>query len=189
MPKLINYGNMFVIEDPRKNGSFIAACPDIWGERPITKHFGHSDYTNPKLRAEAFVTKLLKEMYGSKRAAFIQSTPQWVKKMKFGCGVNISTTTISRKNKIEGIRTYPAVRLTYRKHILNGHKMTTKQVNRVFIFNNENRIEKEHEASIEAAKARAEVALSNLDERVFNLEFDLDFIRDSRTTQQQLAKH
>lgn len=178
MPKTIHYGNMFVMEDQRKNGSFIATCPDVWGGKPITKHFGHTDHTNPKLRAEAFVTGLLEEMYGVKRAAFIQSTPQWVKKMKFGCGVNLSTTTISRKNKIDGVRTYPAVRLTYRKHILSGHKMATKQVNRVFIFNDGNRLEKEHEANIEAAKARAELTLSEIDEGVFDLEFDLDFIRD-----------
>lgn len=165
MPKKINYGEMFVTPDTKRQGSFNVKIPTVWDEQEeLTKYFGVRHYKQPKLAAQRFVENFLKDYYGEIRSDYILSIPQFVQRMRFGCQVNIMDTLASSRG-----RKYPKLAITWSEY--NGRTKTRRQ--KTMLYNSENRIEKHHQASLFAAKKRAELTKSTLDSSALNFEYDL----------------
>ena len=173
MPKKINYGSMFVTPDTKRKGSFVVAIPTVWTERKSLKsYFGASDYRNPKLQAAAFVNRYLREYYGSKRAEYILSIPQFVHRMKFGCCVSYREG-IKRGRGVE----YPCFDISFTEYVLTdgNHRLISKRRRKTRLFSPQTKVEVEHLVTLEVAKIRAKVAFSELHESALNFEFDLKF--------------
>lgn len=165
MPKKINYGEMFVTPDTKRQGSFNVKIPTIWDEpEEFRKYFGIRHYKCPKFAAQRFANRFLKEYYGEVRAEYILNIPQFVQRMKFGCQFNIMETLGSSRG-----RKYPKLAITWSEY--NGRTNIRKQ--KTMLYNSENRVEKHHQASLIAAKKRAELTKSNLDSSALNFEYDL----------------
>ncbi|MBB1466440.1 hypothetical protein H5300_24840 [Vibrio sp. SG41-7] len=165
MPKKINYGEMFVTPDAKRQGSFNAKIPTVWDEQEeLTKYFGVRHYKSPKFAAQCFVNSFLSEYYGEVRAEFILSIPQFVQRMRFGCQVNIMDTFSSSRG-----RKYPKFAITWSE--FNGRTKIRRQ--KTMLYNSENRVERHHQASLFAAKKRADLTKSNLDSSALNFEYDL----------------
>lgn len=165
VPKTINYGAMFVTPNSKRNGSFNVKIPTVWSEEEkVTMYFGVRHYKYPKLSAQSFVGKFLKEYYGEDRSEYIVSIPQFVQRMRFGCQVNIMDTLASSRG-----RKYHKLAITWSE--FNGRTKTRRQ--KTMLYNSENRVERHHQASLFAAKKRAELTKSNLDRSALNLEYDL----------------
>lgn len=165
MPKKINYGAMFVVPDSKRKGSFNVKISTVWDEqKEIRMYFGSRHYKYPKLAAQSFAMKFLKAYYGDERSDHIISTPQFVRRMRFGCQVNIMDTFTS----IRG-RKYHKLAITWSE--FNGRTTTRRQ--KTLLYNPENRVEKHHQASLFAASKRAELTKSNLDCSALKFEYDL----------------
>jgi len=165
LPKNINYGAMFVTPDTKRVGAFNVKIPTLWDElEEVKMYFGTRHYRFPKLSAQTFVQRFLDEYYGEVRSDYILSIPQFVRRMRFGCQVNImDTTTVSRGRK------YTKLAITWTEYI--GRESIRRQ--KTMLYHAENKVERHHEASLFAAKKRAEITFSNLDNSALNFEYDL----------------
>lgn len=165
VPKKINYGEMFVTPDTKRQGAFNVNIPTVWDEQEKhTKYFGIRHYKYPKLSAQSFVKSFLTDYYGEVRGEYILSIPQFVERMRFGCQVNIMDTFTSSRG-----RKYPKLAITWSEY--NGRTMIRRQ--KSMLYNSGNRMERHHQASLFAAKKRAELTKSNLDNSALNFEYDL----------------
>lgn len=157
---------MFVSPDTKRKGSFNVKIPTLWSEdKEKTMYFGARHYAFPKLSAQSFVTSFLCEYYGSTRAKFILTNPQFVKRMKFGCQVNVMDTFASSRGRI-----YPKIAVTWTEFFPDG---TRKRKQKTFLYSADNKIQRHHEASLFAARTRARLTFSNLDTSALNFEYDL----------------
>ncbi|ENI4487405.1 hypothetical protein ABXZ88_003277 [Vibrio fluvialis] len=165
MPKKINYGEMFVTPDTKRQGAFNVKIPTIWDEQQeFKKYFGTQRYKFPKLSAQLFVERFLTNYYGKVRGEYILSIPQFVQRMRFGCQVNVMDTLASSRG-----RKYPKIAITWSEY--NGRTKIRRQ--KSMLYNSKNRVERFHQASLFAAKKRAELTKSNLDSSALNFEYDL----------------
>lgn len=156
---------MFVCPDSKRAGAYLANIPLAWDTPNIlSQYFGSRHYRFPKLAAIKFVNKFVRHYYGEARGDYILSIPQFVKRMKFGCQVNVLETTGVARG-----RRYPKIAITWSEY--HGSRKKRKQM--MMVYNESNRIEKLHQASLKAAQKRAEVTLSLLDSSALNFEYDL----------------
>lgn len=174
MPKKINYGAMFVTHD--RNGNYVATVPTVWSQnQKKSGYFAASMHKNPKLFAQVWVGNFLRAYYGEVRADYIQSIPQFVKRMRFGCGVGI----YEGEHVSRGVRR-PKITLYWSELVKKPDGLfTTRRRQTNYIYREDNRIEQHHKASLKAAKIRAQTTYSILSDDVFNFEYDLEFIKDS----------
>lgn len=165
VPRRINYGEMFVTPDTKRKGSFNVKIPTVWDEQEeFTKYFGVRHYKYPKLSAQSFVRRFLNEYYGEVRSEYILSIPQFVQRMRFGCQVSIIETSTSSRG-----RKYPKIAIAWTEY----EGRTKKRRQKTLLYSKENRVERHHQASLFAAKKRAELTKSNLDSSALNFEYDL----------------
>lgn len=169
MPKKINHGEMFVTPNTKRKGSFDVKIPTVWSKQKELKvYFSARKYKHPKLSAQRFVREFLHDYYGKARAEYIISIPQFVQRMRLGCQVNImDTTCISRGKK------YPKIAITWTE--FSGRK--SKRMQKSMLYTEENRVEKFHQASLFAAKKRAELTNSTLHSAALNFEYDLTYLK------------
>lgn len=168
----INYGQMFVIPDPKRDGAYLANIPIVENNfEVITKvvYFGKTIYRYPKLMASLYVDKVLTSLYGEVRATYIRTIPQFIHRMKFGNQVSlVYTTATSRQVK------YDVIRVCWSEFELVGRRYERKRKNKSWNYNATNKREVEHIANLFAAHKRAELTMSKLDIGVLTLKFDLD---------------
>lgn len=152
------------------NGSYLVSIPKIWDRVKVhQKTFSSSSYNAPKLAAQSYVTRELKDYYGEERADFIVSIPQFVHTMKLGCGVSYRDTfKVSR-----GVR-YPCFDISYTEYVSNHlGQLEPKRKRRSFSYMAENKSYIEHKVSLEVARIRASKAHSKLHESALRFEYDL----------------
>lgn len=171
MPEKLNYGEMYVFPCSKREGSFIAQIPTIWSSNPILKkYFGAVEHKYPKLKARAFVSEFLRQYYGKERAAYIESIPQYVRKMHFGNQVSYRVT----KKVSRGVR-YPCFDISFNRVVITDSLgVVSKRVRYSRLFNSTNKKEVEHSVTLQVAKIRAEVCFSELHHSALEFEYDLN---------------
>ncbi|EPN0316260.1 hypothetical protein ACTTZI_004162 [Vibrio vulnificus] len=148
MGKNIHHGEMFVSQC--REGGYQALIPTVWDKPPIHKaRFSKGKYRNPKLMARMYADKYLKYYYGEKRADYIASIPQFVKKMQFGCGVNIKLTTKIQRKIVRTVIDISWSEYNNRE----TYRMTRRRT--TINYSEETRIEAQHRASLLAAKKKS----------------------------------
>ncbi len=169
MPKVIHYGNMFVFPD-HSSGSYCFSFTHVWANKVMTKYFSAKTYKHPKLSAEIFASRLITSLYGKKRADYISSIPQWIKKMKFGCQVGAhEAKAVSRGVEYDAFRIYWTDYWFDSSGKYHSRRRTTKR-----LYNQQNKKEVEHKVSLFLAQKRAETTFSQLHSSALNFEYDLD---------------
>lgn len=140
-----------------------ADCPN--------KYFGALEHDNPKQAAEEYAFQQLAELYGAMRAMLICLIPQFVNKMRFGCGVSIIRTRTTNKDG-----SYPVLQVGWTE-FENGETHRKKKTRNITDLNDDEEYEVAHQLNLFAARKRAEIIHSVLDEGVLSLEFDLSVNR------------
>ncbi|SDH80745.1 hypothetical protein SAMN04488136_13030 [Vibrio xiamenensis] len=161
---------MFVFEDSKCCGSFIASIPTIWEPKPyLTVYFGKTQFDDPEYVAKEFAKLFLQKYYGQVRGAMVLNVRKFIERLQPGCGVTVS---------VRNVRSKPTIVSTWSELVVNDsddYKAVRRK--KQTSFNPDDKLEKLHSASIDAAFIRASTTFSLLDESVRHLEFDLDVIR------------
>lgn len=170
MPKIIHYGNMHVHSEHHDN-TYCFSFTHVWANEVITKCFSTKNYKYPKLSAEIFASRFIASCYGKKRADYISSIPQWIKKMRFGCQVGVHEA----KAKSRGVE-YDAFRIYWTDYWFdsNGNYQSRRRTTKR-LYNEQNKKDVAHHVSLFIAQKRADTTFSQLHASALNFEYDLDY--------------
>ncbi|EIY4766810.1 hypothetical protein MM188_003192 [Vibrio cholerae] len=160
---------MYIHPVKTRPGSYEASIPNVFTGEKEEIYFGVSTRAHPKLVGELAVSKRLSQLYGNERADWIVCIPNFINRMKFGCGVSVIRSRTSSRGKV-----YPQCRVIWteynqktgrsprcsKSYSLTGCPVKDREI--------------EHRAGLFAAQKRAELSLSKLDAGVLTLEFDLE---------------
>ncbi|CAH6993180.1 hypothetical protein VCHA53O466_140161 [Vibrio chagasii] len=141
----------------------------VMGEsRRVVKVFSYSDHCMPDRVGERWLRDKFTEIYGDRGAALYHH-PKLVTKMKWGCGV-----TARFQSKKSGIYVYPVYRLAWNEY----NPITREQVSKARYISLQKLSHHErkvaiHNLHLEAVRLRAKASMSELDEGVLGLDFDL----------------
>lgn len=129
-----------------------------------------ADDRNPKLSARIYADKFLSNYYGHVRAQWIASVPQFIHKMKYGCGVSYRDAARTSKGKL-----YPIFDISYTEHVSSDGGAQAKRRRVTRAYNDENKKQVEHEVTLLVAKIQAKNTFSLLHESALNFEYDLEW--------------